>query len=153
MKTYFTDSPMEKQMMRIPKSPKKAYSKFENKAFSNKFHKKTFENEISHYLKQGYILSNRFTAALFILTSDWVIWSHSKYHIKPNYIDFDSIEIPQTDTKIYTRIQSAKDMVFRSNLVSIADLCERSLVSNETFIVLLSAVYISRYGLNFLEES
>lgn len=44
-------------------------------------------------------------------------------------------------------------MVFRSNLVSIADLCERSLVSNETFIVLLSVVYISRYGLNFLEES
>lgn len=53
MKTYFTDSPMEKQMMRIPKSPKKAYSKFANKAFSNKFHKKTFENEIRHYLKQG----------------------------------------------------------------------------------------------------
>lgn len=33
MKTYFTDSPLEKQMMRIPRQPKRNYSNFVKKSF------------------------------------------------------------------------------------------------------------------------
>lgn len=44
-------------------------------------------------------------------------------------------------------------MVAKCTNISISDICERDLVSNDSLIVILGAVYISRYGLHFLENN
>mgnify|MGYP000780446564 FL=1 len=118
MKTYFTDSPLEKQMMRIPRQPKRNYSNFVKKSFRNQSHKTIFEREIQHYQIQGYVLSNRFTAALYILSADFFLWKSAKYHIKPNYIDFDEIDIKGAEPRSYTMYKAAKDIVYRTTTVS-----------------------------------
>ena len=151
MKTYFTDSPLEKQMMRIPRQPKRNYSNFVKKSFRNQRHKTIFEREIQHYQIQGYVLSNRFTAALYILSADFFLWKSAKYHIKPNYIDFDEIDIKGAEPRSYTMYKAAKDIVYRTTTVALSDMIEKSVTDNELFMVLLIAMYISRYGIACIE--
>ena len=152
MKTYFTDSPLEKQMMRIPRQPKRNYSNFVKKSFRNQSHKTIFEREIQHYQKQGYVLSNRFTAALYILSANFFLWKSAKYHIKPNYIDFDRIDIKGAEPRSYTMFKAAKDIVYKTSTVALSDMIERSVTDNELFMVLLIAMYISRYGIDCIES-
>lgn len=151
MKTYFTDSPMERQMMRIPRQPKRNYSNFVQKSFRNQSHMTIFEKEIQHYQKQGYILSNRFIAALYILSADCFLWKSAKFNIKPNYIDFDKIEIKGAEPKSYTMFKAAKDIVYKTTTVALSDLIERSVTDNELFMIFLIAMYISRYGIDCIE--
>lgn len=151
MKTYFTDSYLEKQMMRIPRQPKRNYSNFVKKSFRNQSHKTIFEREIQHYQKQGYVLSNRFTAALYILSANFFLWKSAKYHIKPNYIDFDKIDIKGAEPRSYTMFKAAKDIVYKTTTVALSDMIERSVTDNELFMVLLIAMYISRYGIDCIE--
>lgn len=151
MKTYFTDSYLEKQMMRIPRQPKKMYSTFINKSFRSKSHKAIFEREMQHYQKQGYVLSNRFAAALYILSADFFLWKSVKYHIKPNYIDFDRIDIKGAEPRSYTMYKAAKDIIYRTTTVALSDMIEKSVTDHELFMILLIAMYISRYGIECIE--
>ncbi len=151
MKTYFTDSPLEKQMMRIPRQPKRNYSNFVKKSFRNQNHKTIFERELQHYQKQGYVLSNRFTAALYILSADFFLWKSAKYHIKPNYIDFDRINIKGAEPRSYTMYKAAKDIIYRTTTVALSDMIEKSVTDHELFMILLIAMYISRYGIECIE--
>lgn len=151
MKTYFTDSPLEKQMMRIPRQPKRNYSNFVKKSFRNQSHKTIFEREMQHYQKQGYVLSNRFTAALYILSADFFLWKSVKYHIKPNYIDFDRIDIKGAEPRSYTMYKAAKDIIYRTTTVALSDMIEKSVTDHELFMILLIAMYISRYGIECIE--
>lgn len=151
MKTYFTDSYLEKQMMRIPRQPKKLYSTFINKSFRSKSHKAIFEREMQHYQKQGYVLSNRFTAALYILSADFFLWKSVKYHIKPNYIDFDRIDIKGAEPRSYTMYKAAKDIIYRTTTVALSDMIEKSVTDHELFMILLIAMYITRYGIECIE--
>lgn len=151
MKTYFTDSPLEKQMMRIPRQPKRMYSTFINKSFRSQSHKAIFEREIQHYQKQGYVLSNRFTAALYILSADFFLWKSAKYHIKPNYIEFEKIDIKGTEPRSYTMYKAAKDIVYKTTTVALSDMIEKSVTDHELFMILLIAMYISRYGIDCIE--
>lgn len=89
MTKYFTESALEKQMMQIPKNPRKAIRRFVSSAFRNDVHKSIFEKTVSEYINRGYILSNRFLAAVFILSSDAFLWKQCKYKIKPNHIAFE----------------------------------------------------------------
>lgn len=73
--------------------------------------------------------------------------------IKPNHIDFDNISINGAKTRSYLLFKAAEDMVAKCTNISISDICERDLVSNDSLIVILGAVYISRYGLHFLENN
>ena len=153
MTKYFTESALEKQMMQIPKNPRKAIRRFVSSAFRNDVHKSIFEKTVSEYINRGYILSNRFLADVFILSSDAFLWKQCKYKIKPNHIDFDNISINGAKTRSYLLFKTAEDMAAKCTNISISDICERDLVSNDSLIVILGAVYISRYGLHFLENN
>lgn len=151
MSKYFTDSYIEKQMMQIPKHPKKQYSIFVKKSFKSPSHKSLYEREIQHYQKQGFALTNRFAAALYLLTSDFFMWKSSKYNIKANYIDFNSIDIKGADTRSYIIYKAAKDIIYKTTSVAFSDIIELTVTNDELFSILLVAMYISRYGIEVIE--
>lgn len=153
MTKYFTESALEKQMMQIPKNPRKAIRRFVSSAFRNDVHKSIFEKTVSEYINRGYILSNRFLAAVFILSSDAFLWKQCKYKIDPNRIDFDNISIAGAKTGSYLLYKTAEDIATKCSNISISDICEKELTNNASLVVILGAVYISRYGLHFLENN
>lgn len=153
MTKYFTESTLEKQMMQIPKKPRKAIMKFVSSAFRNDVHKSIFENTVSGYINRGYNLSNSFIAAVFILSSDAFLWKQSKYKIEPNRIHFDNISIAGAKTGSYLLYKTAEDIATKCSNISISDICEKELTNNDSLVVILGAVYISRYGLHFLENN
>lgn len=114
--------------------------------FSSDKHKKIFDKQINLYKKQGYILSNRFTAALFILTADSFIWNRSKYHIKPNVILFDEIDIKGIEPDSYLLFKMAKDFINKTNKVSPSELADKLITREPLFKVIINGIIIARYG-------
>lgn len=114
--------------------------------FSSDKHRKIFDKQINLYKKQGYILSNRFTAALFILTADSFIWNRSKYHIKPNVILFDEIDIKGIEPDSYLLFKMAKDFINKTNKVSSSELADKLITREPLFKVIINGIIIARYG-------
>lgn len=84
--------------------------------FIGKIHQDIFEKQIELYQKQGHMLSNRFAAALFLLTADKFLWNKSKYHIKPNQINFSEIDIKGIEPNAYVLFKYAKDLTFKTTM-------------------------------------
>lgn len=105
------------------------------------------------YINRGYILSSSFIAAVFILSRDAFLWKQCKYKIKPNHIDFDNISINGVKTRPYLLFRTAEDIDDKCTNISISDICEKKLTNNASLVVILDAVYISRYGLHYLENN
>lgn len=119
--------------------------------FKSDTHKKIFDRQINLYKKQGYILSNRFTAALFILTADSFLWKHSKYHIKPNVINFEEIDIKGIEPDSYLLFKVAKDFINKTNKVSSSDLADKLITKELLFKTIIYGIIIARYGLDIVE--
>ena len=119
--------------------------------FSSDKHKKIFDKQINLYKKQGYILSNRFIAALFILTADSFIWNRSKYHIKPNIILFDEIDIKGIEPDSYLLFKMAKDFINKTNNVSTSELADKLITREPLFQVIINGIIIARYGIDIVE--
>ncbi len=119
--------------------------------FKNDKHKEIFNKQISLYKKQGYLLSNRFTAALFVLTADSFIWKQSKYHIKPNAINFNEIDIRGIKTDAYLLFKVAKDFVNKTNKVSTSELADKLVTKEPLFKVIINGIIIARYGIDTVE--
>ena len=119
--------------------------------FKNEIHKKIFEKRFSLYQKQGYMLSNRFVATLFILASSSFLWKSSKKYITPNHIDFSQVEIKGIDADSYLLLKVAKDLYLKKHDISTSDITDRSLTRDYIFNVIIMAVTIARYGYDALQ--
>lgn len=115
--------------------------------FKNEIHRKIFEKQIRLYQKQGYLLSNRFAAALFLLTADKFLWNKSKYHIKPNQINFTEIDIKGIEPDAYVLFKYAKDLTFKTTKVSASELADKIITKESIFKVITGSMIISRYGI------
>lgn len=119
--------------------------------FRGKGHKKAFENVINKYEKQGYKLSNRFTAALFLITADNFLWKRTKHFVRPNAIDLSRANIRGIDFDGYLLYKVAKDMMFKTSKVTASELADKSFASEKCFKVIINAIIIARYGRNTIE--
>ena len=114
--------------------------------YRNDVHKKIFEKQIATYKKDRYLLSNRFVAALFILTANSFLWSVSRKHIKPNVIDFSQIDVKGIETDSYLLLKVAKDLYLKQHKVSASELADKSLTRDHIFHIIVAGILIVRYG-------
>ncbi len=119
--------------------------------FRGKSHKKAFENIINKYEKQRYKLSNRFTAALFLITADNFLWKQTKRFVRPNLIDLSKANIRGIDSDGYLLYKAAKDMMFKTSKVTASELADKSFASEKCFKVIITAIIIARYGRKTIE--
>lgn len=116
--------------------------------FRNTTHQKAFEKQINLYQKHSYVLSNKFIAVVFILTADPFIWKASKNLIKPNIIDFPSINIRGIETDSYMLFKVAKEIYYKHRQVSVSELADKTLTKEYIFKTTINALIIARYGYN-----
>ena len=146
---YLTqDKNLSKRMMNLYKEIKGGSV---NDMFRNEIHRKNFESVINKYEKQGAVLTNRFFAALFLVTADSFLWRQTKEFVRPNVIDLSEVDIRGIDTDGYLLYKAAKDMMFKTSKVTASELADKRITNEKCFKAIMNAIIIARYGKETIE--
>lgn len=85
-------------------------------------------------------------AALYLLTSDMFLWSKAEAAVHPDFVDFTAIRIHGVDLDGYVLFHTAKDLYKGTKHISLSELTDPELVSDEAFWLIITAFLIRRYG-------
>ena len=91
-------------------------------------------------------------AALYLLSADRFLWGRSAAAVQPDMIRFKEIGIHGVDLGGYVLFHTARDLYQGTKHISLSELTDPELVSDETFRLLIAAFLIRRYGADVLEE-
>lgn len=89
-------------------------------------------------------------AAFFLLTADPFLWSKARLAVAPGKIDFPAIHIHGVDLDGYVLFHTAKDLYAGTKHISLSELTDPELVSDEAFRLIVTAFLIRRYGAEVL---
>ena len=90
-------------------------------------------------------------AALYLLSADRFLWGKSVAAIQPDIIRFKEIQIHGVDLGGYVLFHVAKDLYRGTKHISLSELTDPELVSDETFRLVIAAFLICRHGADVLE--
>ena len=90
------------------------------------------------------------TAAAFLLTADAFLWSKARLAVTAEAIDFSSVHIHGVDLDGYVLFHTAKDLYSGTKHISLSELTDPELVSDEAFRLIVTAFLIRRYGTEVL---
>lgn len=85
-------------------------------------------------------------AAVYLLTADRFLWGRSVAAILPGIIQFSEIRIHGVDLDGYVLFHTAKDLYKGTSHISLSELVDPELVSEDAFRLVLTAFLIRRYG-------
>ena len=91
--------------------------------------------------------SNPYAAAVFLLSADPILWMKSRQAIRSGSIDFNKASARGVGLDGYTLLQTAKDLYLGGSRLTTEELCDRQIVGDELFRLIVSAFVIRRYGL------
>ena len=91
-------------------------------------------------------------AALYLLSADRFLWGKSVAAIQPDIIRFKEIQIHGVDLGGYVLFHTAKDLYRGTKHISLSELTDPELVSDETFRLVIASFLIRRHGAGVLEE-
>lgn len=86
------------------------------------------------------------TAAVFLLTVDPFLWSKSRLSVSAEGIAFSDIHIHAVDLDGYVLFHTAKDLYAGTKHITLSELADPELVSDEAFKLIVTAFLIRRYG-------
>lgn len=109
--------------------------------FENESHRQRFEET-----EENATNFSGQTAALFLLTADPFLWSKAQPAVALGSIDFSSIRIHGVDLDGYVLFHTAKDLYKGTKHISLSELTDPELVSDEAFRLVVTAFLIRRYG-------
>lgn len=96
--------------------------------------------------------SSSYQAAVFLLTSSSILWSLCKDHICGELIYFSDVNKRNLSVKDYITLQFARDLVSDKTNMTLNDLADRNIVSEQMFRLYLKAIMIKRYGMEVAEH-
>lgn len=94
---------------------------------------------------------NAMCAALYLLSADRFLWGKSVAAIQPDIIRFKEIQIRGVDLDGYVLFHTAKDLYRGTKHISLSELTDPELVSDETFRLVMASFLIRRHGVGVLE--
>ena len=112
--------------------------------FRNDAHGVLFEKEIRLHKGCG----KKFTAALFLLTTDYRLWVQAEPFVGRRSIDIESARPQHLNGLSYVCFALAKDILTGSRTVVLGELADPSLLSPRNFMVVSLAMFIRAYGLS-----
>ncbi|CAK7088830.1 MAG: hypothetical protein ENTB_04562 [Enterocloster aldenensis] len=89
---------------------------------------------------------NAWSAALYLLAADTFLWGKAEAAVKPDMIDFTVIHVHGVDLDGYVLYHTAKDLYKGTRHISLSELTDPELVSDEAFRLIVTAFLIRRYG-------
>ncbi len=122
--------------------------------FKNEKHRERFTEFVKANIAKPYRIRYEYMAALFLLSANAKLWVQMKNGITPNSVDFS--ESVQTSADGYTLYRTAKEIYNSSDEgITVSELCDDELVSDEIFGVIITGLEICRNGIFdlYLEEA
>ena len=98
----------------------------------------------------GVLAKPPFMAALFLLASDQFLWSRAKSAIHSDRIDFSAIDIRGITMESYAVYQTARDLYYGTQHITLADLTDPELVNDSLLRLLINSFLVRRHGLGAL---
>ena len=96
-------------------------------------------------------VSSRWTAAVYLLSSNATLWQRIRPAVKPGQIIFDAVKPGNASVKEYTIYRAAKG-IYHGRLGAAADeLADEELVGDDTLLMILNAALIARFGPKVME--
>lgn len=96
------------------------------------------------------IEENAMCAAIYLLSADRFLWGKSVSAIESDRIRFQEIQIHGVDLDGYVLFHTARDLYEGTCRISLSELVDPELVSEDAFRLVLSAFLIRRYGVGIL---
>ena len=89
---------------------------------------------------------SKWLAAVYLLSAHTELWAQTSKAICQNQIDFAAVKLSGISTHDYTLYRAAKGIFHGMLGATSEELSDRSLVNNDTLLLVLSAALIARYG-------
>ena len=116
--------------------------------FRDAAHKRNF---VSRVKRNPNKCDNDYLAALYLLTADKTLWLTAQKEITNEKISIEDINIRGISPMGYMLIKVASDIKEKSTYLSLADIGDKHLVSNEEFRIIITALKISRRGYEVID--
>ncbi len=112
--------------------------------YRGRSHQEAFERELlarSEHCK-------RLVSALYLLTADTDLWNQVRDSVSIRNIFVEDMRPKHLSAPGYLFFSAAKDVVTGSKTISLTDIADPALLSQQTFLVLTTALMIRAYGLS-----
>ena len=116
--------------------------------FRSNLHKKIFMNQLKNAHNR---CSNQYLAALYLMTADSDLWMKVKDKVTDQEIRLHEVDMRGISALGYVLIDVASDLLYDTSNISIRDMSDTFLFFNRTFLIIMEAIRISRYGYEALD--
>ena len=120
--------------------------------FKDEAHKKRFLNVMAGPCERQMTKNGRFLAATFLLTADEWLWSRAEGCVTEIGIFFDNASISGAGTDQYVLFHSAKELYTGEQFVSMEEMADSEIVSDELLSLIVSAYLLRVAGIGLAKE-
>ena len=121
-----------------------------NMIFQNNRHKQIFEAERLSMRKPG----KKTLAVLYLLTADHTLWIKTKHLFTPNgKVDLKSVRLGNVSTDSYALWKAVKELQTGEKQISLYELADNEIVSDNAFRLIVQAAAIARFGTAVLNNT
>lgn len=118
--------------------------------FQNNRHKQIFETE-RLYLRKP---SKKALSVLYLLTADKALWQKTKPFLTGNgKVDLKGVHLGDVSTDSYALWKAVKELQTGEKQISLCELADRGIVSNNAFRLIVQAVSIAHFGTSILNNA
>lgn len=118
--------------------------------FQTNRHKQIFEEYLLNLRKP----TKKAVAVLYLLTSDKNLWLKTKHHLSGNgKMDIKAIRLEDVSPDGYALWKAAKELQTGERQISLSDLADKSVISENVFRLIVQAVTVARFGAAVLCEA
>lgn len=118
--------------------------------FQSNRHKQIFETERLNLRKP----TKKAVAVLYLLTSDKNLWLKTKQHLsRGGKIDIKAIHLGDVSTDGYALWKAAKELQTGEKQISLCELADSDIISDNAFRLIVQAVTIAHFGAAVLNNT
>ena len=97
--------------------------------------------------------SRNYVAAVFLLSSDPILWKNTRRHISRDAVNFDKMHIGSVDTTTYATFKAAKEVYTDKAEITVSELCDSTLVNDRTISNVFTAMLIENNGYGIVDTT
>lgn len=112
--------------------------------YRNSLHRVIFNSFLES--KREYNLPPAVISAAFLLSADSKLWRRAKHHLRRNELYFERITADVMSPDRYVLLRTAQDLYEDTIHLSLTDITDRNVISDEMFELIAEAIRIRRYG-------
>ena len=115
--------------------------------FRTNTHKQVYTERLRN---NPYRCTREYLSALYILTADEQLWKASRKYVRHTEIRFATIRLHKSTVISYTLLKIASDLYCDTAYMSYKEICDKYLITDRYFELIITAIHIRRDGYDYL---